>query len=972
MNSENFLQRKIEKKTPRDKVNKLISEIQKNNNHRLKYSITATKNNNYKTNSYGGSFPIGKMKNFSNDNIGNILSISNQNRRNSINFGKENNSKNRRKSLFKIKNVHFIDNSNDKFNSIENNIKQVLNNMKIEIKKEEEAIIVPPIKQMRKTSTPNIKFYCPKTKSKKSRKRSMRSSSSFIEEYNCNEMNFSFKEKKIKKRSNSFDLNELTKKKIIKSLKYMINKRSSIKHLNNNISDNSSDDDSDENNKKSTGYAIHPNSNFIYTFDLILILVTLFYFIFIPLKIAKNKEIIQNISTAKEILYFFVDFIFLFDFIISFFKGYYNFEMQLVTNNKEIIFHYLKKYFISDLLEALPIYSIVRVSINSNYIEYYANIDLTKKLITLLLILKPFKIIKIIGRKQNLALENAYSYLSENYFLEKAFRFIIYLLIYFLFLHLLICLHLYLSFCSYPNWIIYNNLMNAAFFEKYITSFYFMVTTITTVGYGDIICISFVERLYYIILLVLGTSLYTFLVRKLGNHLKNQSHEHIKLNNDLAILENIRITYPEMPFKLYTKIKNHLLSIYRKRKKVGISLLLNGVPDAIKNALLFKIYSNVINGFNIFKNVKNSNFVVQVLTNFIPIISKKEDIIILEGEVVQNIVFIKDGRLALEIVIDLNEPLKSIQKYLEINFEGISKQEELKNCNALNRKKSVMTMENKANFNDLKKEIENKILVNRKTNEFNDCQIVQQGISVDLGRIDFSMDENDKLDDKKFKIIKIMDIRKNEHFGDVHLLSEQPSPFTVKAKSRIAELFLLRKYDASIISKTYPNIWRRIYNKSFHNLVSIKKVAFKALKRYYNTHYYNKKNNKEESLSFNIDMSKNGISFNDVSINKIKNSRDNSSQKYFFNYSSGSSNSISNDNSEVKSQIKDSKHSNSTKEDNIKIIKASSSNESEELKGNKIFRSKHSDKNGLNHCNENNNNTVKLVNITNNFEIQIL
>ena len=175
----------------------------------------------------------------------------------------------------------------------------------------------------------------------------------------------------------------------------------------------------------------------------------------------------------------------------------------------------------------------------------------------------------------------------------------------------------------------------------------------------------------------------------------------------------------------------------------------------------------------------------------------------------------------------MNDEYKSIQKYLEVNFEGISNQEESNNCTPVNRLRSVISVGKKVSYNDLKKQIDNKLSVNQNGNDLNNLKMTQVGISVDLGRIDFSRDEKDKFDDKNFKIIKIMDIRKNEHFGDVHLISEQPSPFTVKVKSRIAQLFLLRKYDATNISKNYANIWRRIHNKSYHNLVSIKKWLIK-------------------------------------------------------------------------------------------------------------------------------------------------
>ena len=418
-------------------------------------------------------------------------------------------------------------------------------------------------------------------------------------------------------------------------------------------------------------------------------------------------------------------------------------------------------------------------------------------------------------------------------------------------------MHIYFALRSYPNWMSNINILNGSFLSKYITSLYFMITTMTTVGYGDIVCVSSIERIYHIILLFIGTLLYTFLVSKIGNYLRDERHEQIKLSKDLNILENIRVTYPQMSFKLYSKIKSHLLTIFEKRKKTGISLLINGVPDAIKNDLLFKIYSKVINGFTIFKDVKNSNFILQILTSFIPIVTKKEEIIILEGEIIQNIVFVKDGRLQLELSIDLNEPLNSIISHLNNNFIGISRQEELKNYNCFKKVNTIMNnnSESEKSFNNLKQEIDNFLMDNRKS--IVDNSIMDgNGISVDLGRLDFSRNEISQNIQENLQIIKIIDIRKNEHYGDVHMLLEQPSPFTLKSKTRIAELFLLRKHDMLIISKNFPNICRRIQNKSYHNLVSIKKLTFRILKQYYDAHFYSK-NNTENNVLTNLNATKN-------------------------------------------------------------------------------------------------------------------
>ena len=773
---------------------------------------------------------------------------------------------NGRKSLPKINNNNNnnVDFTKSQLNKIEDNIINAINNMRIKIEKQSKTppqitnIISAEVTPNKLASSPNLKFIF-KKKTKKSKKgvKKFLQSSLLMKETRLND--YSFKKNDKKKRNRSFDLSERAKKKILNKFKNSLMK-SSIKGLTivtKSISYN--DEDSENNNENYKGFALLPTSNILLYFDLFLIIADLYSFIVIPLSVAKNNNIRNKNSIVQEIIQYLIDLIFLLDFILSFFRGYYNFEMEIVRNNKKIIKHYLKQYLTVDLLQAIPLYTIIRIFYKPKNIYYFGYFERESILVVFFLFIKPFKIFKIIKKKQNKALEDFYLYLSESYYLEQLVSFIIYFIIFFLFIHLFICLHIYLAFQNYPNWITHINIINESFFAKYISSFYFMITTMTTVGYGDIVCISPIERIYHIILLVIGTLLYTFLVSKIGNYLRDERHEQIKLDRDLNILENIRITYPAMSFKLYAKIKSHLLSIFNKRKKTGISLLINGVPDAIKNDLLFKIYAKVINGFSIFKDVKNSHFILQVLQSFIPVLSKKEEIIILEGEVIQNIVFVKDGRLSLEIAIDLNDPYKSFQKYFEVNFTGISKNEE--NNLYLNKDNSVM-FKPERNYNDLKAEID--FLLENRNTLVNNSRIESNGISVDLGRLDFSRNEIEEIDYSNYQIIKIIDIRKNEHYGDVHMLIEKPSPFTLKAKSRIAELFLLRKHDATVLSNNFQNIWKRIHSKSYHNLVSIKKLTFKILKQYYNTYFYKK--NKENPILSNLDVTRNSV--NDLSFIK--------------------------------------------------------------------------------------------------------
>ena len=68
----------------------------------------------------------------------------------------------------------------------------------------------------------------------------------------------------------------------------------------------------------------------------------------------------------------------------------------------------------------------------------------------------------------------------------------------------------------------------------------------------------------------------------------------------------------------------------------------------------------------------------------------KDDILINEGDIIEDIIFIKTGVLTLEIIIDLDDPKNSVESHLELTamdcFKSISNQKftELINLNSMN------------------------------------------------------------------------------------------------------------------------------------------------------------------------------------------------------------------------------------------------------------------------------------------------
>ena len=282
---------------------------------------------------------------------------------------------------------------------LENNIKLVLNNMRIEIEKKGENdndkdnnIQKIMTRQKKLSISPFIRI-----KNKENLE--------IVNQNNPSDMTFSVIKIKTLKRSHSFVLSEHSKQKIVKRLKNKIkasikNKTLTLTHLKETIIEENTFENDEEESDNSIGYSLDPDGYFILIYDTIIILVNFLNSIFIPLRIAKNEDIRGSNSFLNILLLYLIDFIYLADLIIGFFRGFYNHEMKYIRKTKHIIKNYLNGDFFLDLIEAVPINLIIRLRIfHQTYIiceSYVYHIIFLK----LLILVKTFKIIKITREKK--------------------------------------------------------------------------------------------------------------------------------------------------------------------------------------------------------------------------------------------------------------------------------------------------------------------------------------------------------------------------------------------------------------------------------------------------------------------------------------------------------------------------------------------------------------------------------------------
>ena len=591
------------------------------------------------------------------------------------------------------------------------------------------------------------------------------------------------------------------------------------------------DDDEEYEEEEVANFYFEPNSTFLYILDSITLISSFIILFYLPLYLSKKLYFCRDVHDRNTIMFYSIDIIYIFDLIINFYRSYYNFDEVLIKKSILICIHYIKTWFFFDLISSIPIYTIInlleskcinkniyydfKLNNNGNHSQYY-NININN-LHYILLLLKVIKTIKIF--KKNIAVKKLRYLFKQTDFFNHHIDVFSYALYFFSFLNLASCIYIFIGRNIIDSWIFLDNLETKSFWDIYISSVYYFVMTVTTVGYGDVIGKSKLEILFQVIMIIAGTCIYSWLISSVSNYVKKINEKNIKYEEKIQILEEIKLNNSNFSEKLYKKI-NRLL-VYRKyhEEEIEKSIILESLPSSLKHTLIIDMYKDYIKGFSFFRGIENREFIVGIISKLTPIIGIKGDILIQEGEYIEEIIFIKNGVLSLEVWIDSNSPEESIEKYFYENGFIDNKNNGLKDISF---------------FNSVIKNPRNSI-------------IYKLSHSVVNNYLEKLENKNENAFNENKKKIKILDIRKNEHFGDVFMFLNKKSPLYVKVRSKKADLLLLRKLDAISITNKFPDIWKTIIKKPLDNSKIISNLTIKMLSIYCNlngikTKLFKKKN----------------------------------------------------------------------------------------------------------------------------------
>lgn len=398
-------------------------------------------------------------------------------------------------------------------------------------------------------------------------------------------------------------------------------------------------------------YLLYQDSVAFLVWDTVVLVLFFYICCFYPFKIAflQNEDLLA-VDWAFDSLT-------VVDVVVKFFTAVTD-KANTVDDLRVIAKSYLKTFFVLDALSLIPVASIVRFS------DSHVGV-VSRQCFRCVKLLRVFRVISRLP--SNVVVQRVRAFMNFNKRLSDLLSFVLFSV---LFLHFLSCWIFFVTTLS-TNGV---NLINHADLQDslstpaalYTVSLYYIVTTICTVGIGDISPQTTFERACVCLLIFVGMCFYSYTLGTLGNFLSESNESLSNVSHRFAFLNSFateRQINPSLLDKITVNLE-YFEGIEGVKDCENSNDLLSGIALDLTYEITRHIHQDLIRKISVFQH-KDINFVSQIIPFFKPRKFQEKETIYNFGENPTFVYFLIEGRVEFH-----NNYCKIFKEYVEGSYFG--------------------------------------------------------------------------------------------------------------------------------------------------------------------------------------------------------------------------------------------------------------------------------------------------------------
>jgi len=200
-----------------------------------------------------------------------------------------------------------------------------------------------------------------------------------------------------------------------------------------------------------------------------------------------------------------------------------------------------------------------------------------------------------------------------------------------------------------PSWIFKyfetGNYTEMAPVDLYVTTVYYAVSTITMVGTGDLVAANSLERVYSLLLCLVGSSLNGYIIVKITTIVyKTNTTENRLRQRNMAIRSYL--IYRKVPAQIGKRISRYFKYFYARQSGFGEDELFASLTTDLRNELSVFMLGDMVRKLNIFQAISDPERLTEVAKGLKPLYIGSGDPVICAGDAVSELMFLSKGRIA--------------------------------------------------------------------------------------------------------------------------------------------------------------------------------------------------------------------------------------------------------------------------------------------------------------------------------------